>query len=89
MMITSGYTLVLYCDCKLCRDSASAGFRVIQTITSAIPHSRERCFAKAKIAGWHITRDGFCYAPGHEQNRDIELEKRWRTDADTREIELD
>lgn len=86
-MITNGYTLTLYCDCKKCRESARAGFRVIQEFSSDLPHCREKCFEKAKRAGWLITRDGFCYAPCHTRGREIELEKSWRSGADTREID--
>lgn len=85
-MIASGYTLSLYCDCRQCRKSPNTVLRFTGEFVAGTPDCRKQCFAQARRAGWIITRDGFCYAPGH--SRDYKLEKAWRSDAEN-EIDID
>lgn len=84
MMISSGYTLQVECDCPKCRDAPYESIRERAVFFSDEAYSKTRCFDQARRAGWVVTRTGICYAPGHE--RDLKLEKQWRSGN---EIEMD
>ena len=65
-MVVSGFTLVLYCDCEECQTSY---MQAHDEFVSDAPNCRARCFREARRAGWKITRDYKCYAPGHKKPR--------------------
>lgn len=84
MMIASGYSLQVECDCIKCRDAPYESLRKREIFFSDAPGCKKKCFDKARRTGWTITRAGICYAPGHE--RDLQHEKRMRADE---ELEID
>lgn len=69
-MITSGYTLMLYCDCKECEKYTKYGSQpYIGEFASDTANCRAKCFREAKKAGWEILKNGSCFAPGHKRRK--------------------
>ncbi len=61
-MITSGYTLALYCDCKKCKEH---GYRY-QEKAEYVGETFSECAKQAREDGWTISRcKRYCSAPKH------------------------
>lgn len=69
-MISSGYTMDLYCECSECKSCSwsmqeyhpRCGYK------QYIGETWAECARQARAAGWYIGRDRqTCYAPGHKR----------------------
>ncbi|AUG88109.1 hypothetical protein HOS53_gp051 [Klebsiella phage May] len=66
-MITSGYSMDLYCDCDTCT-KATAIFGS-NTPSQYFGETYAECAKQAKQDGWYLSRDKRkCIAPGHKRS---------------------
>lgn len=70
-MVTSGYTLDLYCDCSECK-ACSWSMQSYHPKCGHMTYTGEtwgECASEARKDGWQIGRDRItCYAPGHKRS---------------------
>ncbi len=68
-MVVGGYTLDLYCDCKVCiKQTLSTEYRSEQEgFRTFAGQTNGECIRAAKKAGWlFYSNRSKCFAPGHE-----------------------